>query len=142
MPSFTTQVPNLRDIGPIVQVRMTIGTILEDVMRRNGSAVPVPLTIPALIDTGATGTVIRQDLIPQLNLHPVGTTLIHTPSSINVVCYEYLMRIIFPNNVVVETVVIGAPLQGQNISCLIGRDVLQQGVFIYTGYTNTFTLSF
>ena len=52
------------------------------------------------------------------------------------------MRILFPNNVVVETVVIAAPLQGQHIQCLIGRDVLRHGVFIYTGYTETFTLSF
>jgi len=52
------------------------------------------------------------------------------------------MRLLFPNNVIVETVVIAAPLQGQNILCLIGRDVLQHGVFIYTGYVNTFTLSF
>jgi len=31
---------------------------------------------------------------------------------------------------------------GQPIQCLIGRDVLQQGVFIYTGHDNAFTLSF
>jgi len=142
MPSFTTQVPNLRDIGPVVQVRLTVGSVLEEVLRRSGAALPPPLTVPALIDTGATGTVVRQDLIPQLNLNPVGTTLISTPSSMNVICYEYLMRIVFPNNVIIEAVVIGAPLQGQSVACLIGRDVLQHGVLIYTGYTNTFTLSF
>lgn len=35
-----------------------------------------------------------------------------------------------------------APLKGQHIQCLVGRDVLQHGVFIYTGYDNSFTLSF
>ena len=95
-----------------------------------------------MIDTGATATVVREDIVKQLSLHPVGITLINTPSSTNVQCYEYLVRLLFPNNVVVETVVIAAPLQGQHIQCLIGRDVLKHGVFIYTGYINTFTLSF
>lgn len=40
------------------------------------------------------------------------------------------------------TTVLEAPLQGQNIDCLIGRDVLSQGVFVYIGYTNLFSLSF
>jgi hypothetical protein len=31
---------------------------------------------------------------------------------------------------------------GQNIQCLIGRDILQHGVLIYIGYSNQFTLSF
>lgn len=85
---------------------------------------------------------MREDIIRQLNLNPIGVTLINTPSSNNVLCYEYLMRLLFPNNVIVETVMIAAPLQGQHIQCLIGRDVLRHGVFIYTGYMNSFTLSF
>lgn len=54
----------------------------------------------------------------------------------------YLLRLALPNNVVVETTAIAAPLQDQHIQCLIGRDVLQHGVFIYIGYANTFSLSF
>jgi len=142
MPSFTTQVPNLRETGPVVQVRLTIGSALEDFLKKANQNLPPPIQVPAMIDTGATGTVVREDIVNQLNLHPIGVTLINTPSSTNVQCYEYLMRLLFPNNVIVETVVIAAPLQGQNILCLIGRDVLQHGVFIYTGYVNTFTLSF
>lgn len=142
MPSFTTQVPNLRETGPVVQVRLAIGSALEDFLKKADLNLPPPVQIPAMIDTGATGTVVREDIVKQLNLHPVGVTLINTPSSTNVQCYEYLMRLLFPNNVIIETLVIAAPLQGQNILCLIGRDVLQHGVFIYTGYVNTFTLSF
>src|SRR4030065_810185 len=142
MPSFTTQVPNLQGVGPVVEVRLAVGTIIEEVLQKNNQSIPIPLPALSMIDTGATGTVIREDLVSQLNLNPVGVTLISSPSSTNVQCYEYLMRILFPNNVVVETVVIAAPLQGQHIQCLIGRDVLRHGVLIYTGYTETFTLSF
>lgn len=142
MPSFTAQVPNLHEVGPIVEIKITVGSIIEDVLRKNGKNIPAPVQTLAMIDTGATGTVIREDIVQQLGLNPVGQTLINTPSSTNVPCYEYFTRLIFPNNVVVEAVVIAAPLQGQHIQCLIGRDILRHGVLIYTGYTNTFTLSF
>ena len=52
------------------------------------------------------------------------------------------MRLVFPHNVVAEVAAIEAPLEGQAIQCLIGRDVLSHGVFVYTGYINQFTLSF
>lgn len=119
-----------------------MGSIIEEVLRKKNETIPTPIAASAMIDTGATGTVVRKDIIRQLNMNPIGTTLISTPSSTNIRCYEYLMRLLFPSNVVVETVVIAAPLLGQHIQCLVGRDVLQNGVFIYTGYINAFTLSF
>lgn len=96
----------------------------------------------ALIDTGATGTVIQSGIARQLGLNPVGIALINTPSSTNVQCYQYQVTMLFPNNVQVAATAIEAPLQGQHIQCLIGRDVLAHGVLVYIGYTNSFTLSF
>lgn len=112
MPSFTTQVPNLRDIGPIVKIRLAVGSIVEEILKRDKQSIPSSVEATAMIDTGATGTVIRAEIIEQLHLKPIGTTLISTPSSTDFRCYEYLMRILFPNNVVVETVIIAAPLRG------------------------------
>ena len=119
-----------------------MGSILEDLLTSGGEQVPAPVTVTAMIDTGATSTVIQQDIADQLGLNPVGVTPINTPSSTGVNCYRYLVRLFFQNNVNVEAVAIGAPLEGQHIQCLIGRDVLALGVFVYVGYTNTFTLSF
>jgi predicted aspartyl protease len=132
----------MQGVGPVVEVRLAVGSITEEVLQKSGKNIPVPVQALAMIDTGATGTVVREDIVNQLNLNPVGVTLINTPSSTNVQCCEYLMRILFPNNVIVESVVIAAPLHGQHIQCLIGRDVLRHGVLIYTGYMDTFTLSF
>jgi len=132
----------MQTVGPVVEVRLAIGTVVEEVLQRSGQSIPTAVQALAMIDTGATATVVREDIVKQLNLNPVGITLINTPSSTNVQCYEYLMRLLFPNNVIVESVVIAAPLHGQHIQCLIGRDVLRHGVFIYTGYIDTFTLSF
>lgn len=142
MPSFTSQVPNLQAVGPIVELRIAVGGAAEAALRKAGSPIPTPLPAVAMIDTGATGTVIRQGLAAQLGLNPVGVTYINTPSSTNVACYEYLVRLLFPNNVLVEATALEAPLQGQHIQCLIGRDVLAHGVLVYIGYGNLFSLSF
>jgi hypothetical protein len=95
-----------------------------------------------MIDTGATKSVIQQGIAIQLGLKPVSVTSITTPSSTNVLCPEYLVRLVFPNNVLYEGTVIEAPLQGQSVQCLIGRDVLSHAVFVYIGYRNLFSLSF
>jgi hypothetical protein len=95
-----------------------------------------------MIDTGATGCVVQNGLLTALGIKPVGVTYINTPSSTNVACHEYLVRFLLPNNVVFETTVIEAPLQGQHIQCLLGRDMLAHAVFVYIGYTNQFTVSF
>ncbi|MBM3335984.1 hypothetical protein FJY63_15100 [Candidatus Sumerlaeota bacterium] len=142
MPSFTIQLPNLQQVGPVVQVRLAVGSVVENILRQAGQPVPPPVVCMAMIDTGASGTVVRQDIVDGLSLNPIGVATINTPSSTNVQCYEYLMRVLFPQNVVVETPVIAAPLQGQHIQCLIGRDILRPGVLVYTGYINQFTLSF
>lgn len=78
-----------------------------------------------------------------MRISPIGTVLINTPSSTNLTCFQFDVQIVFPNNVNIASIVVTeAPLQGQHIQCLIGRDVLQHGVLIYTGYDNSFTLSF
>lgn len=142
MPSFTAQVPNLQAIGPIVEARIAIGSFLETSLKQKGQPIPTPVAAHALIDTGASATVIQASIPGSLGLQPVGVSFITTPSSTNVRCYQYLIRLVFPNNVVFEGVVIAAPLQGQQIQCLIGRDILANGVLVYIGYTHMFTLSF
>ena len=141
MPSFTSQVPNLHAVGPIVDLKIAVGTAVEAALRAAGTAIPTPVSAVGLIDTGATGSVIQQGLAAQLGLNPVGITYINTPSSTNVPCHEYVVRLIFPTNIIFETTIIEAPLQGQPIQSLIGRDVLAHAVFVYVGYVNLFSLS-
>lgn len=142
MPSFTAQVPNLQSVGPVVELRIGVGTAAETALKGASAPIPTPVGALGMIDTGATGTVIQQGTASQLGLNPVGLVFINTPSSTNVRCYEYLVRLVFPNNVLYEGTVIEAPLQGQHIQCLIGRDVLAHGVLVYIGYVSTFSLSF
>ena len=142
MPSFTTQLPNLQAIGPVVDMRVWIGTPVEDALKKSGASLPAPIPVTGMIDTGATGTVVQPEVARKLGLQPVGVVTISTPSSENVPCYQYIVRLIFPSNVIVEAIAVEAPLKGQHIQCLVGRDVLAHAVLVYTGYINQFSLSF
>ncbi len=119
-----------------------IGTPVENALKKAGSQIPGPVPVKGMIDTGATASVIQPHIASTLGLQPVGVVSISTPSSANVPCNQYLVRLVLPNSVVVETLAIEAPLHGQQVQCLIGRDVLAHGVLVYTGYVNQFTLSF
>ena len=142
MPSFTQRITNLEQVGPVIEIILTPSVAFVATMIISQSETKA-VKILAMVDTGATGTVITQGLAAKLGINPVGTTLINTPSSTNVSCYQYDVQIVFPNNVNIASIIVTeAPLQGQHIQCLIGRDVLKHGVLIYTGYDNSFTLSF
>jgi hypothetical protein len=48
---------------------------------------------------------------------------------------------------VVDATVVGVALQGQNVNgqpliALVGRDILRQGLFVYSGIGGFFTLAF
>lgn len=109
MPSFTSHIPNLQSVGPVVDIRIAVGTALEAALRTAGTSIPPPVPALAMSDTGATGSVMQHGLAAQLGLNPIGVTSITTPSSTNVACDEYLVRLIFPNNVLFETTVLEVP---------------------------------
>ena len=143
MPSTTRRIQNLQMVGPVLEVIVGVDEGIEEILRKNNAPLPGPLQMDAMVDTGATGTVIQPEVIKQLGINPVSVIKISTPSSTNVSCPVYSVRLAFPGmKVLIPVMAIAAPLQGQHIQCLIGRDVLSTGVFIYTGYDNSFTLSF
>jgi len=69
-----------------------------------------------MIDTGATSTVVRSDIIEKIGISPIGVIKINTLSSVGMECYQYQAAVVFPNNLAIETSdLIVAPLQGQHI---------------------------
>ena len=125
------------------QVRIGVSEPAANLLRQQGKSVPTPVEITALIDTGASGTAVKPEVIRQLQLTPRGVTNIATPSSAAHPCNVYDVSLTFANGVAVPIItVIEVPLEGQVVQGLIGRDVLAHGILIYSGYTNTFSLSF
>ena len=141
MGSFTTGVPNLVNTGPVFDLLVAVPASVADLQSKSGESSPDPIQIRALIDTGATATVLREGLAVRLGLHPVGVTAVHTASATNVMCAQFSVLLAFPNNVSGEVIATEMPLENQPIDCLVGRDVLAIGVFVYIGYMNQFSFS-
>ena len=142
MPSFASTIPDLQAAGPVVELKLAVGPEVEAAIQAEGQRAGPPIPAVAMIDTGASVSVVREGLPSQLGLHPIGVSNVSTPSSTNIPCYRYLLRLMFPNQVVIEAMVLELPLRGQHIQCLIGRDVLARAVFVYIGHEGLFSLSF
>ena len=143
MPSFTFQLANLKADGPIIEVLIAPSRHLVEVMQSNKQTPPQPVKAIAMIDTGASSSVVNQDIIKQLGIEPIAAVKINTPSDSGVSCFQYQAVIMFPSKVAIGTSeLIAAPLKGQPVQCLIGRDILKNSVLIYNGYAQTITLSF
>jgi len=105
--------------------------------------------VRGLIDTGASGTVIDPSLLSSLNLTPTSAVPIHTPSTSGKpkLCDQFDVSLVFPLDggytyTLGAVAVIESHLAVQGIDALIGRDVLERGVFIYDGVERTFLIGF
>ena len=142
MPSVTYTSPNIQVEGPILEVHFSISSELEKKYAEEGIPIPTPVVVKSLIDTGASSCTIKEDIPKILGLEPIGKIKINTPSSKDHECFQYVMRMFMPlQGLTYEGVFTAVSLNGQEIEALIGRDLLQQGIFIYIGYMNQFTFS-
>jgi predicted aspartyl protease len=142
VPSITASISDLTAIGPVIDLQIAVPIQVEGLLARDQQPLPTPVPASLLVDTGASNTVIQSGIAQRLGLQPVGTVRVNTPSSANVECPQYSVRLLLPKGLVATVTAIEAPLQGQNIHGLIGRDLLQHGVLVYLGTENQFTLSF
>jgi len=86
------------------------------------------MTIEAIWDTGATNTVIREDLINSLNLIPVGKTANSTAGGI-IEVYQYLIDLFLPNDMMVRNLLVTGNSHLNSCDALIGMDVICRGDF-------------
>lgn len=128
--------------GPMVMVKIGLRPDAERALRDAGQPIPEAIELPAMIDTGASFTVIKQSVGTELGLKPVGVKLMSTANQVNIPCDQYAVRMALPNNVLVGVTATEAPMPNPEVQALIGRDILSRGVLIYIGPANTFTLSF
>jgi hypothetical protein len=54
---------------------------------------------------------------------------------------RYDLRLVLRRDLTFDVRALGLPMDGQNIDCLIGRDVLAKAVFLYLGRQNQFVLA-
>jgi hypothetical protein len=134
--------------GPLIPVEVGIPTALEQWCIANNSPIPPPVTGFALIDTGASISGVHEPLLQQMNVQPVDSIPLSTPSGVGR-CSIYPARLSLPalNVTNVPVRLTGNQLNwtasdGKNVIMLLGRDILYQFLLVYNGKMNSITLAF
>jgi len=138
MAAVSLKYPDLQADGATVEVRLA--TAAKTIKGKPASGRSVPLT--ALIDTGASTTVLKLGIPSFLGIRPANRAYVNTASTQGMPCHEFAISLILPQGFKVRTTAVELPLHTQGIDCLIGRDVLAQCVMTYVGSENQVILSF
>jgi len=144
MPCLSQPVTDIRRSGPLIEVFIGVSDPVYKLLQEQGQKAPDPLKAYALIDTGASATTIDPEIAESLSLTPRGVINISTPSCASHPANTYDVSVYFPAHkypLPLLTVIEG-PLAAQGIHCLIGRDILSNGLLVYEGYADRFILSF
>lgn len=138
----------LTAIGCGLDVQVGISEPRRLALQAAGRPIPPHARVEMIIDTGASCTVIEESVLQSLGLTPTGTTQILTPSTqgtpMSCPIYDVLLGVHHAKySLMLGTVpVVASDFRGQGIQGLIGRDVLQECLFVYDGAAGTFTLAF
>ena len=101
----------------------------------------ITIPITALIDTGATHTAIREDILLELNTIPLGRQYVDTAAG-PAICDQYFVRLAFPDGKYVDDFRVTTIPTDITVDCLLGMDILRFGVFVYDGKAGKFSLDF
>ena len=133
----------LESQGPIVQVRISLHQVHEEILTDRGNAIPEPFIGMALIDTGADQSCIDHSVVDNLRLLPIGVTPVITPDGIHLECPVYPIRLEFDKRGFDVNEAISLSIRNMhsdNMIALIGRDILKHCFFTYHGPTGDWGL--
>ena len=139
---------SIQEDGLIITVGIALSTPRAEALKRSGRAPVAPIWVTALLDIGASCSVIDTSVVRSLALIQAGTVQGHTPTtdaSLQTynpydVCLAFArpqIKIMSMNLPVAE-----ASLAEQGFPALIGRDVLQHCLLVDNGPLKAFSLSF
>lgn len=137
----------LRSAGPLVNVEISIPTVLAQLYDQIKQPIPAPITGWAMLDTGAYRTSVDNTTIQSLKVSAVGRESTLTPSGPKDQ-NTYPAHFKFPGTTIDLDFneALGSDLQGQMfngkpIIALVGRDILSECLFIYNGSSGMYTLT-
>jgi predicted aspartyl protease len=125
--------------GPLIQVEIGVSQALESYLLRTGRPVPSPITVTALIDTGADDVVISPRIVSHLGLYPVGAVPVFAASGHVTSCAQYEVGLKLVPGPALQIPVVEMPLCPP-LECLIGCYLLSRGTLTYDGMRGVFEL--
>lgn len=130
--------------GPTLDVLIGVTEFHAKYLEDNGKSVPQPMSGKAMIDTGASVTVVDVEIMKHLGACPIGVALVGTPQGKDLQ-EKYPAKISFPGTglgSVQSGSVLGSPAIGeQGLAALIGRDLLKHWLIIYNGPAGNTTIA-
>jgi hypothetical protein len=144
MPHFT--VPIGSD-GPTVELTVAAGSAWRRRLTARGAAVPSPITVRALIDTGSDLSVVHPQVVRQLGAQATGSVRIRRPGAGGGFHLAVMFDIEFsiggggPNAQWISMRAVGVAPSTPAVLALIGRDLLVHCTLFYNGPRGELTLS-
>jgi predicted aspartyl protease len=136
--------------GAIIDAVFAVSGPRQEAMKKAGLEIPSPVLVRALVDTGASCTCLDPQVVKKLGLTPSGIALLHTPSTGSEphTCNQFDVAVavvmdakqLHLSSLIIP--VIESDLSAHGFQALLGRDVLDQGIFIYDGHHRFLTLAF
>ena len=141
MPSLKTVMEDMLREGPVLTIRAEPVLAVQELLQESGEEVP-SVTLTALVDTGASGTLVQSAVFSQIGIEPFSFAYLRTPSTNEpILCGRYRVRIVLSEALAFEVDAVNGALTGQNLQCLIGRDILQFVKLAYDGPRSRFTIT-
>ena len=122
-------------------IQISLPQPLVNVLTEKEIPIPEPITGNALIDTGASVSVVDLSVISSLQISPVGVATVQTTAG-DVLQNLFPIRFVIPRLVIDVSAVLGADLKPFGIVALIGRDILNLFMMIYHGHAGRITLAY
>ena len=147
MPHFTlTHGP----LGPLIHAFVGVSDPRQGALVKAGLAVPPPLVVKALVDTGASHTAVDPSIMKALGISPrrIAQTITPSTGAKPHKCYSYDVSFHVPLGTVTSLFskgaweVTGLELKHQGFEVLLGRDILSEGLLVFDGKAGTFSMAF
>jgi hypothetical protein len=139
---------DLQADGAVVNIRVGWSHARAQKLRQSLRPVPPPMTVRALLDTGAEITCIDHAIVKSLGLPFGGTVFANVPThggfAVQILC-DISLTLLHPAGTQLITANLNAmelSLAGLGYEALIGRDVLNHHSFLYHGRLKKFRLAF
>ena len=140
--SISAYLANLREVGPTCQIKITPSEATIKILKQEKKKIPSAKVL-AIIDTGASSTAVSREVVKKLELVSRGTAKVYTSARKSEIRNEYDISLEFGKDVQLHVLrALEANLGDHKIHCIIGRDVLELGVFTYDGPKKRFSLRF
>lgn len=146
MPHLTL---DIEPLGPMVQVYVAVSPAHRKALIAAGLPVPDGVIARALVDTGASSSMVDPFVPESLRLKPTSVQMVHTPSTngtpvpqlvydVSIWWYHAAQEYVWGRSVPVAC----AGLRSQGIDMLLGRDILGESLLVYDGPSRRFSIAF